>query len=315
MKRIEVFSPCYNEIENIRPFYESVKAQFDKIEGYEYSHLFIDNCSTDGTVEELRKICKEDPRVRVILNSRNFGALKSPFYGLTQTTGDAVINMAVDFQDPPELIPQLIKEWESGFDTVVCVKNKSEESQIIYGLRKVYYKLVKKMSESEHLTNFTGFGLYSRQFMDVIKTIDDPYPYFRGIVSELASNYKIVYFTQPKRSGGKSKMNFYRLYDYAMSGFINQSKVPLRIASFIGYICAFASLIIAIITLIQKLIHWDTFSVGIAAVSVGLFFFASVQLIFIGIIGEYVGATLAQVRKRPLVIEKERINFDNEVQN
>lgn len=310
MKLISVVSPCYNEVEGIEEFHRQVKAVMESLPGYDYEHIFIDNNSTDGTIPVLRRLAGLDRKVKVILNARNFGQVRSPLHGLLQASGDAVISMASDLQDPPEMIRTFVKKWEEGFKVVIGTKTKSRENPLVFGLRKGFYNLLKLMSETEQIKNFTGFGLYDRAVMDVIRQIDDPYPYFRGLISEIGFERAEIEFTQPKRTRGRTKNNFYTLYDLAMLGFVNHSKLPLRLASFIGFVVAFLSLLVAVGYFVYKLIYWNSFQVGIAPIVIGFFFFAAVQLFFIGIIGEYIGAIHTQVRKRPLVVEKERINFD-----
>ena len=310
MRKISILTACYNEEENIELLYKEVKKQMLSLENYEYEHIFIDNASTDKTVEILKNIAAKDKNVKVIVNVRNFGHIRSPFYGIRQCFGDAVISIVADLQDPPELIPQFIKKWEDGYKIVVGIKNKSRENPVMYSIRKIFYGLLSKASETEQIKNFTGFGLYDKKFVDVVRTIDDPYPYFRGLIGELGFDVAQIDYTQPRREHGKTKNNFYTLYDIAMLGFVSHSKLPLRLASFIGFGVAIISLLAALIYFIYKLIYWDSFQAGTAPLVIGLFFFSSIQLFFIGIIGEYVGAIHTQVRKRPLVIEKERVNFD-----
>ena len=309
MKKITILTPCYNEEENVAILCEKIREVMRSLPQYDYEHVFIDNASKDRTVALIRKEIEADKHIRCIVNARNFGHIRSPFHGMRQCYGDAVICMASDLQDPPETIPALIAEWEKGHKVVIGVKNQSKENRLMFGIRKLFYNLIARMSEVEQVKNFTGFGLYDRQFVDVLREIDDPYPYFRGLVSELGFDMATVNFVQPRRERGKTKNNFYTLYDMAMLGFVNYSKVPLRLACFVGMGVAVVSLLVALIYFIYKLIYWDTFSAGQAPLVIGLFFFSAVQLFFIGIIGEYVGAVHTQVRKRPLVIEKERINF------
>ncbi len=311
MKKISILTACYNEEENVELLYEAVKAQFQNLPEYEYEHLFIDNCSTDQTVTILKRIAKQDKNVKIIVNARNFGHIRSPYYGLLQTTGDCTISMVADLQDPPEMIPELIAKWEEGFSIVTCVKNKSKENPVMFFLRKMFYNTLEKVSDTNQIKNFTGFGLYDRSFITILREkIDDPYPYFRGLIAELGYNMTSVTYTQPKRLNGKTKNNFSTLYDMAMLGFVNHSKVPLRLASFIGFTVALASLLVALGYFIYKIRYWDNFSLGTAPLVIGLFFFSSVQLFFIGIIGEYIGSIHTQVKKRPYVVEKERINFE-----
>ena len=309
-KRISIFTPCYNEEENVEILYNEVKKVFEQLPQYDYEHVFIDNNSQDKTVEILKRIANQDKKVKIIVNARNFGHIRSPYHGLLQTTGDCVISVVADLQDPPELIPEFLKKWEEGYKIVTAVKKKSRENPLMFLLRKMYYNVLAKFSEGDQIKNFTGFGLYDKSFIDVIRKIDDPYPYFRGLISEVGFQTISVEYTQPKRLHGKTKNNFYTLYDVGMLGFVNHSKLPLRLASFIGFTVAILSLLIAFAYFVYKLIYWDEFKVGTAPLVIGLFFFSSIQLFFIGIIGEYIGAIHTQVRKRPLVIEKERVNFD-----
>jgi glycosyltransferase involved in cell wall biosynthesis len=313
MKKISIITACYNEEDNVELLINQVREQMETLPQYRYEHIFIDNASIDKTVEILKNIAQTDSHIKIIVNARNFGHIRSPFHGLRECYGDCVISLVADLQDPPEMIPVLLKKWEEGNKIVCAVKNKSKENPLMYAFRSVFYKLLDKFSEgSRQIRNFTGFGLYDKQFVDIIRTIDDPYPYFRGLVSELGFDITTVNYTQPKRLHGKTKNNFYTLYDIGMLGFVNHSKLPLRLASFVGFAVAILSIIAAIVYLILKLIYWDEYTAGTAPLVIGLFFFSAVQLFFIGIIGEYIGAIHTQVRKRPLVIEKERINFNNE---
>jgi len=310
MKKISIVTPCYNEEENVEILYEAVKKQFDALPQYQYEHLFIDNHSTDKTVSILKEIAQKDKHVKIIVNARNFGPVRSAFYGLRQAYGDAVMFIVADLQDPPELIPALLQKWENGYKIVTAVKNKSRENPLMFGIRKIYYRMLATLSETEQIQNFTGFGLYDKSFVDIMRNIDDSIPYFRGLVSEIGYERAEIKYVQPKRLHGKSKLNFYILYDVAVSGFVNHSKIPLRLASFIGFGVAIISLLVALAYFVYKLVYWNNFSLGVAPLVIGLFFFASIQLISIGIIGEYVGAIFTQVKKRPYVIEKERINFE-----
>jgi glycosyltransferase involved in cell wall biosynthesis len=309
MKTITLFTPCYNEEKNIDALYARVCAVIDNIPNYNFEYVFIDNASTDGTLDVLKKIASIDNRIKVISNVRNFGHIRSPYYGLLQCSGDAVIAMVADLQDPPEMIPKFINEWENGKALVLGIKTKSKENPMMFLVRKLFYSIIKKISSTEQLKNYTGFGLYDQKFLNVVRMIDDPYPYFRGMVMEYGWDIKTLEYTQDKRGGGKSSNNFFTLYDLAMLGFVNHSKLPLRLSAFIGFFSAIVSFLVALGYLIYKLLYWDNFQVGTAPMVIGVFFFSSVQLFFIGIIGEYIGAIHTQVRKRPLVIEKERINF------
>ena len=310
MKLISIVSPCYNEVEGIEDFCGQVRSVMASLPAYDYEHIFIDNNSTDGTIPVLRRLAGQDRKIKVIINARNFGQVRSPFHALLKAKGDAVIVMASDLQDPPEMIPAFVKKWEEGYKIVIGTKAKSKENPFVFGVRRIFYNLIRLLSETEQIKNFTGFGLYDRTVIDLIRQFEDPYPYFRGMITEIGFERAELEFTQPKRKKGRTKNNFYTLYDLAMLGFVNHSKLPLRMASFIGFVVAFASLLVAIGYLIYKLIFWNSFQVGVAPIVIGFFFFAAVQLYFIGIIGEYIGAIHTQVKKRPLVVEKERINFD-----
>lgn len=309
MKLISIVTPCFNEELNVALLYQQVKDLFNRFPEYNYEHIFIDNSSTDKTVEILKGIASTDRHLKIIVNVRNFGHIRSPFYGILQSKGDAVILLVSDFQDPPELIAEFIREWEKGYKIVVGTKTKSKENKLMYFVRKLFYKAIAGISETEQVNNFTGFGLYDKSFIDILRQIDEPYPYFRGLITELGFGRKEIQYTQPKREKGKTKNNFYTLYDIAMLGFINYSKLPLRLASFIGFGVAVISVFVAFVYFIYKLVFWSNFQLGIAPLVVGIFFLGGVQLFFLGIIGEYVGAIFTQVKKRPLVIEKERINF------
>ena len=316
MKLISIVTPCYNEEGNIELLCKTVEELFkESLSDYDYEHIFIDNSSTDNTIDILRRLARNNKRIKVIINSRNFGHIRSPYHGIFQSSGDATVLLVSDLQDPPSLIKDFIEEWEKGFKVVVGVKTKSEENFIMFTIRKIYYRLIEKYSDTEQIKNFTGFGLYDKSFVQCIKELNDPYPYLRGLITELGFERKEIEYTQPQRNKGKTKNNFYTLYDIAMLGFVNHSKVPLRLATFIGFLVSFISIIVAASYFIAKLIYWDVFEAGTAPMVIGIFFFASVQLIFIGIIGEYIGAIYTQVKQRPLVIEKERINFFNDSQD
>jgi len=309
MKHVTIVAPCYNEEENVEELYARVVAAMSRCPAYSFDLLFIDNASTDGTVALLRGLAAKDPRVRVIVNARNFGHIRSPYHGLLQADGDAVIGMASDLQDPPELIPEFIGKWEAGYKVVMGVKSKSEETAIFYALRSLFYRTLRRFSEIELVEHFTGFGLYDRQVMDVLRTISDPYPYFRGLIADIGFESAKIEFLQPGRKRGITKNNFYTLFDMAMLGFTNHSKVPLRLATLLGFATGFASFLVGLFYFAYKLANWDRFQLGLAPIVIGLFFFSSIQLIFLGIVGEYVGAIHTQVLKRPLVVERERINF------
>lgn len=315
-KKISISSGCYNEEGNLQEWYDRLIKMFAQFPQYDYEIIIADNCSTDRSREILRSIAAKDKNFKVIFNSNNFGQIRSPYNGLMQTTGDAMVVMASDLQDPPELIAEFIKKWEEGNRVVVAVKPQSRENITISTVRKFYYWLLSKVSDTnEVIRNFTGFGLYDRKFMDAVKKYHDPFPYFRGLVSEIGFKRAEIEFVQPPRLRGKTKNNFFILYDLAMTGFVNHSKLPLRLAVFLGFILAGLSMLIAFGYLVYKLMYWDTFNLGLAPLVVGLFFFSGVQLIFIGIIGEYIGAIYTQVKNKPLAIEDEKLNFDTPADN
>ena len=310
MKLISVVSPCYNEEGNVEILVNRVREQFAKLPQYSYEHIIIDNHSSDGTVEILRGIAKNDLRVKVILNARNFGHIRSPQHAILEAKGDAVIVLLSDLQDPPEMLCDFIREWEAGFPIVVGIKNTSEENSLMYRVRSVYYKTVARLTDVKVLEHFTGFGLYDRQVIDILRRhFQDPQPYFRGQIAEIGLPHKELYYHQKRRMRGITKNNFYTLYDMAMLGITNLSKVPLRLVIFGGFVFAFLSLLAGFGYLIAKLIFWNQFQLGLAPTMIGLFFLGSVQLVALGIIGEYVGSIHTMVQDRPLVTEKERINF------
>ena len=311
MKYISIVTACYNEQENIAEVYAQVKDVFNKyLDSYQYEHIFIDNASTDNTVPILREIAAKDNNVRVIVNSRNFGHIRSPYHGLIQADGDAVISIVADLQDPPAMIVDFVKKWEEGYDIVAAVKNKSCENRVMYSIRTLYYRILQQLSDVNIFENFTGFGLYDKKIIEILRRINDPYPFFRGIISELGFKIARVNYTQPRRERGITKNNFFTLYDMGILGIISNSKVPLRIATFFGFILSFVSLLGGLGFLVSKLLFWNTFQAGIAPMLIGNFFLFGVLLFFIGILGEYVGAIYTQVLARPRVYEAERINFD-----
>lgn len=308
MKLISIITPCFNEEENVQELHERIAQVMSRL-NYDYEHILIDNASTDRTVEILKEISAKDQHVKVIVNTRNFGQIRSPYHALLQTRGAAVVCMAADLQDPPERIPEFIKQWEEGYKVVVGVKTRSEESWLFYFLRTVYYRVARRLSDVPLIENFTGFGIYDRVVVEALREINDPYPYFRGQIADLGYQRAEIEFTQPRRKRGVTKNNFYTLYDIAMLGLTGYTKVPLRIATMFGVLSAVISFLIGLIYLIYKLIFWYQFSLGSAPLVIGLFFLGSVQLMFLGIVGEYIGAIYTQVVHRPLVIEKDRINF------
>jgi polyisoprenyl-phosphate glycosyltransferase len=307
---ISIVTACFNEADNVEALYERIRAVMEGLGKYRYEHIFIDNASSDDTVQILRRLAAKDPRVKVIVNTRNFGHIRSPYHALMQAKGDAAIALASDLQDPPELIPEFVRNWEEGALVVVGVKTKSRESFFIRLIRSAYYNLVGRLSEIKLVKNSTGFGLYDRRVLTAMRALDDVYPYFRGLSADLGFQPVLVVYTQPKRVRGMTKNNFYTLYDMAMLGITNHSKLPLRIVTFLGFATGTMSFLVAVAYLIYKLIYWQNFSVGIAPIVIGIFFFSSLQMFFLGIVGEYVGSIQTQVLHRPLVVERERINFE-----
>jgi glycosyltransferase involved in cell wall biosynthesis len=312
MKTISIVTGCYNEEDNVEELYARVKSVMAGLGRYPYEHIFIDNASTDRTVEVLKRIAAEDTNVRIIVNARNFGHIRSPLHAVYQASGNAIIGIMSNLKDPPELIPELIAHWENGFSMVLAIKRSSEENPLMFWIRRRYYRLVNRLSSIETFENFTGFGLYDRRVIDIVKTFDDPYPYFRGVIAEIGLPHKEIYFDQPARKRGITKNNFYTLYDMAMLGITNLSKVPLRLVTFSGFASALICALVAFGYLVYKLLYWNRFSAGIAPLVLGIFFFSSVQLISIGILGEYIGSIYTHVQKRPLVVERERVNFEHE---
>ena len=316
MKKISIMIPCYNEEENVVPISEAVVRELtDSLPEYDYEILFIDNDSKDNTRPLLREICKNNPKIKAIFNVKNFGQFNSPYYGMLQTTGDCTICMCCDFQDPVEMIPKLVHEWENGYKIVCAIKTTSKENKIMRFLRTCYYKLIRKMSDVEQIEHFTGFGLYDKSFIEVLRNLKDPSPFLRGIVAELGYRRKDIPYEQAKRRAGKTHNNFYTLYDAAMLSFTSYTKIGLRLATFCGIGVGFVSFLVGMVYLILKLIMWDNFPMGMAPVLIGMCFLGSVQLFFIGLLGEYVLNINTRVMNRPLVIEEERINFNNNEEN
>jgi len=305
--------PCYNEEENVEPLSEAVIATIEKdLPEYDYEILFIDNCSKDKTREKLILLCSRNKKIKAIFNTKNFGQFNSPYYGLCQTTGDCTICLCADFQDPIDMIPKFVHEWENGYKIVCGIKTSSKENKIMYFLRGVYYKTIKKMSEVEQIEQFTGFGLYDKSFIQVLRDLKDPTPFLRGIVAELGPERKEIPYEQQERRAGKTNNNWYRLYDAAMLSFTSYTKIGLRLATFIGFGLSAVSVVIAIIYFILKLLHWNDFPAGMTPILLGVFVIGSMQLFFIGLLGEYIMNMNARLMNRPLVIEQERINFDED---
>lgn len=310
-KKISVVIPTYNEEANVIPLADSIVGVLTgELAEYDYEIIFIDNHSKDSTQMKLRQLCRENKRIKAIFNARNFGQMRSPVHGLKQATGDCVIRMCADFQDPVEMIVQFVREWEQGHKIVIGVKKASKEKRIMYWIRACYYKLIRKITDIDHIEQFTGFGLYDKAFVDVVRSLHDPMPYLRGIIAELGFDYKAIPYVQQKRRAGKSKNNFYTLYDYAMVGITSYSKVVMRLATFLGFSVAALSFLAGIFYLVLKIMYWDRFSAGIAPMLIGIFFLGALQLFFIGFLGEYVLSINTRVLDRPLVVEEERLNFE-----
>ena len=314
MKKISLMIPCFNENENVIPISEAVvQIMNEKLSQYDYELLFIDNASTDGTRDKLRYICSQNKKIKAIFNVTNFGQFNSPFHGMCQCDGDCVITLCCDFQDPVEMIPVFVEKWEEGHRIVSGVKTSSKESPVIYLLRTIYYKMIKKMSSVKMIEHFTGFGLYDRTFIALLKELDDPIPFVRGIVAEYGEGFNMIQveYEQPKRRAGKTHNNFYTLYDAAMLSITSYTKVGLRIATFFGIGCSCLSFVIGLFYLIMKIINWNNFDAGMAPVVIGVFLLGGIQLFFIGVIGEYILNINTRVIHRPLVVEEERINFED----
>lgn len=310
-KKISVVIPTYNEEANVVPLVKAITEVMERdLPEYDYEILFIDNHSKDNTQILLRGMCAENNKIKAIFNAKNFGQARSPVYGMKQAYGDCVVRMCADFQDPVEMIVKFVREWEQGHKIVIGVKSRSKERKGMYWIRSCYYKLINKITDIDHIEQFTGFGLYDKKFVDVVRELHDPMPYLRGIIAELGFDYKAIPYTQPKRRAGKSKNNFYSLYDYAMIGITSYSKVVMRLATFTGFAVAGLSLLAGLVYLVLKLMYWDRFSAGVAPMLIGMFFLGSLQLFFIGFLGEYVLSINTRVLDRPLVVEEDRLNFE-----
>lgn len=313
MKKISVLIPCYNEEENVVPMANAVVDEVTKsLPNYDYEIIFIDNDSKDNTRPLLREVCKRNPKVKAILNAKNFGQFNSPYYGMLQTTGDCTIMMCCDFQDPIEMIPKIVEKWENGAKIVSCIKTTSKENPIMRFFRSCYYKMIKKMSSVDQIEHFTGFGLYDASFIEVLRSLKDPTPFLRGIVAELGFKRVNIEYTQAKRRAGKTHNNFFTLFDAAMLSFTSYTKVGLHLVTFAGMLLSILSILAALVYLVLKLVYWDRFSAGFAPMIIGLFFLNAIELLFIGFVGEYVMSINTRVMNRPLVIEEERINFGDD---
>lgn len=314
MKTISIVTACYNEESNVEELVQRTRAVMAGLPAYQYEHIFIDNCSTDETAQKLKAMAATDRRIKIIINARNFGHIRSPYHAILQAHGDAVVQLVADLQDPPEMISDFVRKWEEGSKVVVGIKTSSEENPVIYFLRGMYYKALRKFASVDLLEQFTGFGLYDRKVVDILRGLREPYPYFRGLISDIGYDIAKISYVQPARLHGRTKNDFYTLFDLAMLGFTNYTKIPLRLATLLGFCAAGMSLLAGFVYLIAKLIFWNNFTAGMAPMVIGIFFLGSVQLLFLGVVGEYVGAVFAYVQNRPLVIEKERINFDEKPQ-
>lgn len=313
MKKISVMIPCFNEVENVVPMSEAVVDMMEtQLSRYDYELLFIDNCSTDGTREKLEEICSKNKKIKAIFNVTNFGQFNSPFYGMCQTTGDCTISMCCDFQDPVELLPRFVEEWEKGHKIVSAIKTSSKENPVLYFLRTMYYKMIKSMSTTQMIEHFTGFGLYDKSFINILRELDDPIPFLRGIVAEYGHGFDRIEieYEQAERRAGKTHNNFYSLYDAAMLSITSYTKVGLRLATFLGFISSGVSLLVALGYLVWKLTHWYDMQMGNAPMIIGIYVIGSLQLFFIGLLGEYILNINTRVIKRPLVVEEKRLNFD-----
>jgi len=311
-KLISIVSGCFNEAENVEELYRQVRAVMATEPEYDYEHLFIDNASTDQTVPILKRLAAQDQGVKIIVNVRNFGHIRSPYHGLLQARGDAVVSMASDLQDPPEVIHAFLRQWEAGYQVVAAIKTHSHENRWMFWLRSLFYKLIKRLADVDLLEHFTGFGLYDRKVMEVLRSLREPYPYFRGLIADIGFEIARVEFTQPRRKHGKTSNNFYTLFDLALLGFTHHTKIALRLATMLGFSAAAFSLLVGSGYLLAKLLFWNTFSAGSAPAMIGIFFLGSIQLFFLGVVGEYVGVIFTYTQNRPLVIEKERVNFEDQ---
>ena len=311
-KKISLFTPCYNEEGNVYAMYQKITEVMKQLPEYDYEYVLIDNCSTDNTPAILRKMAEEDKRVKVIFNIKNFGPSRSGSYGFFQTTGDVSICFACDFQDPPELIPEFVHRWEQGHKVVWGKKEGSDESKVMYAIRCLYYKIIRGIAENEQYENVTGFGLYDKEVLDLFRKYSGPTPNFRNMISEFGYPVEFVEYHQPRRKSGKSSYNLIKYFSVALNDMVNTSKLPLRMATCVGAVIAVISFIIALFYLVMKIVYWDSYDIGMATLVIGLFFLGAVQIMFIGIVGEYVGEILARMSEKPMVVEKERINFDED---
>ena len=313
MKKISIMIPTYNEEENVEPLSEAIINVFEtELVDYDYEILFIDNDSHDQTRDKLKGLCRGNQKIKAIFNAKNFGQFNSPYYGMCQTSGDCTICMCADFQDPVDMIPKFVAEWENGYKIVCGIKTTSKENKIMYFLRSCYYKLIRKMSDVEQIEHFTGFGLYDQSFIETLRNLKDPTPFLRGIVAELGAKRKDIPYEQAKRRAGKTSNNWYSLYDAAMLSFTSYTKIGLRLATIFGFICSGISIVVALVYFVLKLLYWDQFPAGTAPILIGMFVIGSIQIFFIGLVGEYILNINSRMMNRPLVIEEKRINFEDD---
>lgn len=312
MKKISIFTPCYNEEKNVFSLCMAVKKVMSTLPQYDYEHVLSDNASTDKTWEILKDLAINDKKIKIIENERNFGPGRSGCHGFFQTSGDVSICIACDFQDPPELIPEFLAKWEEGYKVVWGMKTSSEESKLMFAIRSLFYKIIGSFSDAKQYEQVTGFGLYDKKVVDLMREANEPNPNFRNLIAEYGYDVGLIEYAQPRRKAGKSSYNFFRYFDTALSSLVNTSTAPLKLAVFAGFLISFISFLLAVIYLILKLIYWNNFDMGIAPIIISIFFLGGVQLAFLGVLGEYIGEILARVKHTPLVVEKCRINFDDE---
>ena len=306
--KISIVTPTFNEVENIENIYLEIKKKINEI-NCDYEHIIIDNNSTDGTIDKIRQLAQTDKNLKIIINAKNYGHIRSPFYALLQTNSDATILMASDFQDPIDLIPKYIEEWKKGKKIVLAEKTSSKENKIKYFIRTLFYNFLNKISEFELPKNTTGSGIFDKTIIEKLKKIHDPYPYFRGLINELGEEISTIQFSQPERKSGKTKNNLFTLYDIGMLGIVKHSRKPLRFMTLLGFLTSIASFTVGMVYLVYKLLFWESFSLGLAPIIIGIFFVGAFQITLLGLVGEYIGVILLHQRNMPLVIEKERINF------
>lgn len=313
MKTISVTIPCWSEEKSVRQMYERLTKIFrEQLSRYDYEIIYVDDYSPDNTRNEIRKLCAEDKHVKAVFNARNFGFSRNVFASLLYGTGDATFMLFGDLQDPPELLPQMVAEWEKGKKVIIGQRTTGNENRLMYAMRKLYYKIMEKLADSKQIEHFNGFGLYDRSFIDVLRELDDPAPYLKGIVSELSIELSIIPYEQAASARGKSGSNFLKNYDLAMLGITSYTKILMRLATFVGAGLGVVSALFAIFVLISKLLNWNSYPYGTATIIIGVFFIGAVQLFFTGILGEYILSINTRSMRRPLVVVGEKINFEDE---